>query len=318
MSDRSRNLNVLRLILAVLVIVSHAWPLALGPAATEPLEGLTGRSLGGWAVGVFFFISGMLITASAEGKSAIPFWLARIRRILPGLGAALFVTLALAEFSGSSAHIKQSAFWFFRAITLVSIEHRLPDAFATNPYPLVVNGPLWSLFYEVVAYAICAGFVWIGGGQSRVAVVMLLGVGLLLAMSHELLPARLATFAPLFLAFALGQAAYIFRHQISPNLVKAIAFLLLAAALPWSVALGVAGFGLVLFALVLPGMHLRHDASYGLYIYGWPIAQTVVVISPGIEPLSLACWTLICTYPVALASWSFIEKPVLHFGKVAA
>ena len=83
-SDRSENLNALRLLLAMAVIMSHAWPLALGPGTLEPLEHLTGHSLGGWAVGVFFFISGMLITASAERKSMWRFWTARARRIIPG------------------------------------------------------------------------------------------------------------------------------------------------------------------------------------------------------------------------------------------
>ena len=34
---RSGNLDLLRLIAAVAVVVSHAWPLALGPGAVEPL-----------------------------------------------------------------------------------------------------------------------------------------------------------------------------------------------------------------------------------------------------------------------------------------
>src|SRR6056297_142596 len=161
-TDRSRNLDLLRHLLAVAVIVSHAWPLALGPGTPEPFEEMTGRALGGWAVGVFFFISGLLIAASADRRGVLAFWTARARRLIPGLFVALLVTLALAMVSGSSADVAEATAWLFRAITLVSIEHRLTGAFDANPYPGVVNGPLWSLFHEVAAYAICAALVWSG------------------------------------------------------------------------------------------------------------------------------------------------------------
>jgi peptidoglycan/LPS O-acetylase OafA/YrhL len=59
-SGRTGNLDTLRLLLAASVVVSHAWPLALGPGTAEPLSALTGHSLGGWAVALFFFLSGLL------------------------------------------------------------------------------------------------------------------------------------------------------------------------------------------------------------------------------------------------------------------
>ena len=83
---RSVNLDALRLMLAAAVVVSHAWPLALGPGTAEPLAALTGHALGGWAVGLFFFLSGLLVTASAERRGARAFWAARARRIVSGAG----------------------------------------------------------------------------------------------------------------------------------------------------------------------------------------------------------------------------------------
>ena len=100
---RANNLHALRLGLAAAVVISHAWPLAQGAGTTEPLELLTGHSLGGWAVGLFFFLSGLLIAGSAERSTATRFWLARARRILPGLSVALLVTLALAASTGAQA-----------------------------------------------------------------------------------------------------------------------------------------------------------------------------------------------------------------------
>ncbi|MFK7871003.1 MAG: acyltransferase family protein [Roseobacter sp.] len=310
-SERSQNLNVLRLLLAMAVIVSHAWPLALGADALEPLEQLTGRSLGGWAVGIFFFISGVLITASAERKTAWPFWAARARRIIPGLGVALLVTLALAMASGSSAGLGQSASWFLRALTLVSIEHRLPEAFAGNPLPEVVNGPLWSLLHEVIAYAVCAVFVWAGGARRRKAVVALVILAGAMSLVQGFLPTRLATFAPLFAAFSLGMAAYIWRDRLVLRSVAVFLVWPLALLVPAPLALGLVSFGIVALALSVPGIALKSDASYGLYIYGWPVAQMIVALQPGVGPMQLAMLSVLATYPIALLSWHFVEQPSL-------
>lgn len=317
-SDRSRNLDLLRFALASGVIVSHAWPLSLGPGTAEPLEHLTGQSLGGWAIGVFFFISGLLITASAERKTLTDFWIARARRIVPGLGVALFVTLALAFASGSTAGLHETTSWFLRALTLVSIEHRLTDAFATNPYPEVVNGPLWSLFHEVLAYGICVAFVRVGGARNAKAVWALLALAVAICFVQEELSGRAATFAPLFASFALGMAVYIWRDLIASRLLTIVFLLALASIVPEALGIGLVGFALVVFAMRAPIVMLRNDVSYGMYIYGWPIAQTLVAILPGIAPMPLAVLGLLATYPVALMSWQFVERPGLANRRAAA
>jgi peptidoglycan/LPS O-acetylase OafA/YrhL len=55
---RDNNLNLIRMTAAVLVLVSHAWPLSLGLGTAEPLQAATGFSLGSLMVFVFFSVSG--------------------------------------------------------------------------------------------------------------------------------------------------------------------------------------------------------------------------------------------------------------------
>ncbi|MEP2530372.1 acyltransferase [Shimia sp.] len=308
---QTHNLDALRLGLAICVIVSHAWPLALGAGTMEPLQELTGRSLGGWAVGGFFFVSGLLITASAQRGIGKAFWVARARRIFPGLGAALLVTLALAVASGATPSIEQNVNWFLRAVTLVSIEHRLAGAFAANPVAEVVNGPLWSLFHEVVSYVTCAAFVMLGGArQTWMVLALALGATVLAAVHHSL-PGRLATFAPLFAAFSWGMVAYIWRDWISLCWSVSIGSAMLGVVLQWSFALGPVALGLVMLALMAPKVALSRDVSFGMYIYGWPVAQSIVALQPGIGPIALAVLSVIGTYPVALLSWQLVERPSL-------
>lgn len=315
---RTGILDALRLTLAACVIVSHAWPLALGPGAVEPLERMTGHSLGGWAVALFFFLSGLLVTASAERRSGRAFWAARARRIVPGLGMALIVTLALAFASGATAGAGEAVEWFVRALTLISIEHHLPGAFAANPLPEVMNGPLWSLFHEVAAYGICWLFVACGGTRHRVAVLALVIAAALAALAADTLPGRAATFAPLFAAFALGMGAHVFGEALPLRAVAGVVLLPLAAFAPWPVAVAIVAYASLAVALRAPDLRLGGDYSFGLYIYGWPVAQTLVHVFPGIAPEALAGLSLAAALPFAMASWHLVEHPSLARRRAVA
>ena len=311
-AGRIPNLDALRLGLAVCVIVSHAWPLALGPGADEPLEHLTGRSLGGWAVLLFFFLSGLVVMASAERKTGAAFWEARAKRIFPGLGAALLATFALACASGATPNVTEAVLWFIRAFTLLSIEHQISGAFATNPYPGVVNGPLWSLFYEIMAYALCAALVMSGLARHvRVVLGLVIAAGVAAQWSDHL-SGRFAVCAPLIYAFLLGMAVHRLRSGpvINPALCAGLAIAAMILA-PGAAAIAAVCLVTLWLALRLPQIRLQADYSYGLYIYGWPVAQFILHLLPGTGPVALAGLSLAATLPLACLSWHLVEAPAL-------
>jgi len=313
---RGNNLNAVRLLLAMAVVVSHAWPLAYGERTPEPLEALTGHSLGGWAVGMFFFLSGLLIAGSAGRSTAARFWSARARRILPGLAVALLVTLLLAALSGAALTPGSAATYFLRGITLISLEHHLPGAFADAPLAGVVNGPLWSLAHEVAAYAVCFAAVRLGLLRHHLGLVVLILAALAL-WAVPGLPARAATFAPLFLAFALGMLAHAqsARLPLSPWLTLA---LLMLAPLGWPFAIAALGHGALLLAFRLPALPLADDLSFGVYIYGWPVAQWLIHQLPGLSAPQLAVLSLLAALPFAALSWRLVEAPMLALRSVRA
>lgn len=306
---QSNNLHLLRLVLAAAVIVSHAWPLALGAGVAEPLKALTGHSLGGWAVVGFFFLSGLLIAPSAERNSPARFWLARARRIVPGLAVALVVTLVLALLSGADLTPGVALAYLLRGITLVSLEHHLPGAFADAAMPGVVNGPLWSLVHEVAAYALCFVAVRLGLLRHGLGCVAVLFIALALwAMPG--LPARAMTFAPLFLAFAFGMLAHAGRDLLPLSPVLTLGLIALAP-LGWPFAVAALGHGLLVLAFRLRLPPLRADVSFGLYIYGWPVAQHLAHHMPGLSAPDLAVLSLIATLPLAVLSWYLVERPAI-------
>lgn len=258
---RTSNLDVLRLIAAMAVVVSHAWPLALGVGTAEPLADLTGRSLGGWALALFFFISGFLITQSAERRSAPAFWAARARRIIPGLTVGLLVALALAVLSGATPDARESARYVLRGLSLFGLEHQISGAYATNPYPFAVNGPLWSLQHEVAAYALCYAATRLGLLRPLAGVLALLACSVVLAILTPHLSGKLAAFAPLFLSFALGMSAWRLRdavvlHPALLILTSGAAFLLRNAPCAEVLATLAFDYAVLLLAFRTPAVRL--------------------------------------------------------------
>ena len=68
-----------------------------------------------------------------------------------------------------------------------------------------------------------------------------------------------------------------------------------------------------------PGLRLRlaafdraGDYSYGIYVYAFPIQQTIAMLVPGIGPWALFAATVASASAAAAMSWHFVEAPALR------
>jgi len=98
----NNNFNVLRLIAAFAVLISHSFILSDGMKINEPIYRLSQQqvTLGRIAVAVFFIVSGYLITGSyLRSRNPIQFLWARALRLLPALAATLIILAWLWPFS---------------------------------------------------------------------------------------------------------------------------------------------------------------------------------------------------------------------------
>jgi peptidoglycan/LPS O-acetylase OafA/YrhL len=72
----------------------------------------------------------------------------------------------------------------------------------------------------------------------------------------------------------------------------------------------------VLWLALMPGLShpvlaLRHDFSFGTYLYGWPVQQALVQLVPAAGALWLLAPSLAITLGVAALSWFLVERPAL-------
>jgi len=328
--EEPRNAFALvRLALAVAVVVSHAGSVGSGSILDEPLTAWTGFTLGEHAVNGFFAVSGFLVTMSFDRRGPRDYTLARALRILPGLVAATLVVSFLLGPAMSSLplteYLRDPGLWRFVKGTLTTFKSSaaLPGVFTDNPYrsPL---GTVWTLKYEVLCY----GGVLVAGLAGLVRQRWVLPT-LALALTLALVAAEIR-FAPLSkhwetnlrlpLIFCVGAALYALRDRVRLSVlvvtaVLAAGLVLQGTPLYRAVLFTGEAYGAIWLALG-PLAHVapepKADLSYGIYLYGWPIQQSLHALAPALPPLALLAASLVLVVPVAALSWSFVEQPCLR------
>lgn len=336
--NRDNNLNLMRMVAATAVLISHCVPLT-DPRAREPLMGLIGMSLGSVAVDVFFLTSGFLVTRSLLlNQNVGDFLRSRVLRIYP----ALMVMLLLVVFGVGlvftnlepGAYLSEWQPWKYlvrNAVLVAGVVYKLPGVFAGNPYPATVNGSLWTLPYEVRLYLALLLLWWVcvRYGQNKVRafqVAVVSTAACLMALVFALHLAGVAGSVGLHLAafFFSGGAFYVLRGNIRltwPLMGGLITMLGLAVGLGQGVFFGVyiltLGW-LVLHLAYLPAGPIRRynqlgDYSYGMYIYAFPVQQCVAALFPGLTFTTMVLWSLPTTLVLGVLSWHCIEKPALRW-----
>ncbi len=306
------SFDLLRLAAAMLVVFHHGFVLA---GRAPPRLGAI-SDLGGLGVGVFFVISGYLVTASFQRSAGLGDYLVkRVLRIAPGLIVALLLTAfvlgPLVTTLPPQAYLTDPQPWLYvvRNALLYPVTYVLPGVFEHNPYPGAVNGSLWTLRLEFTAYLGVAVLGAVGGLRPGVvAGLALAAAGAFLAI-EQVLPSgaggelgRLIDLAARNGFLFLGGAWLHLRGGAPRRWQIALSALLLLTPL-W-----ILGLPAVVIALGrLPGPRLAADLSYGLYIYAFPVQQ--LLAAHGLLSFPAA---LLATLPLAIASWLLIEKPALR------
>lgn len=342
MPDRARsnrgnnNFNLIRMVAASAVLISHAYPLALGAETPEPLQNTLGMTLGTLAIVTFFAISGYFISQSFDRATTVAdFVSARVLRIYPALIVSIllcvfvlgpiFTTFELSEYFAAP----KTYLYILNNLLLKWPQYELPGVFADNPYPAAVNGSLWTLFYEVACYgvAVVAGIAGTTSKPRRSAALLIL-YGLLYAATAVLdsrypnLPhaAQLRTIQITTLPFVTGMAFYDFRQYLpfTPNVLGGV---IVAACVsygqPWFTPIFVIAWSYAVFYLGFrqwkPALVYNKlgDYSYGIYVYAFPVEQSVAFLYPGASPAALAGYAFPMTLALAVLSWHLVESHAL-------
>jgi peptidoglycan/LPS O-acetylase OafA/YrhL len=334
---RDNNFNLIRVVAALAVLVTHSFALATGSRDAEPLDGTLGMTLGTIAVDVFFLTSGFLVTSSllTRQRTGAYFW-ARMLRIYPALWVMLLLTVfvlgpaltstPLSTYLASSKTYK----YVLKCSTLIGgVAYNLPGVFEGNPFKGEVNGSLWTMPYEVRMYAILV-LVWLvlrAAAEARllvfraVMVISSIAAGIGVIAGHFFFPPA-SLFLRLFFMFFTGAAFFVLRKHIRIDrwvLLPLIAGLAVTAAGNKDAffVVYVVSIAYVLFyAAYVPAGFIRQynrvgDYSYGIYIYAFPIQQTIAALIPGVSVSGMLVISAAATVLMATLSWHLLERRAL-------
>ncbi len=283
---------------------------------------------------MFFALSGFLVTGSAVRTRSVPLFLSyRGLRIFPALAVEvalcalllgpLLTTLPLKEYFSD----RQFFEYFGNIISMV--RYTLPGVFADNPVPRIVNISLWTLRPEFYCYVLMAGLMMSTIVYKRVLFSWLfLACTLYLAVLNALTgfgdPTSTVPWHVIIYYFFIGIAFFHWKDRIPLHFTLFAAAALLAYfLLPRDGMTYIAAFPLTycvvyLGMLKIPRIPLLQngDYSYGIYLFHFPIQQTLVHLFPGLrEWWLLFPVAMILTILFAAASWHWVEKPSLGLKK---
>lgn len=335
---RDNNFNLIRIVAAISVLITHSFALVMGSGEAEPFRESLGMTMGSIAVDVFFITSGFLVTSSLMGrKSIVEFAWARVLRVFPALLVMLLLTVfvlgvyfselpALQYLSSAKTYV-----YLVKCATLIlGAAYELPGVFADNPYKIAVNGSLWTMPHEVRMYAILA-IIWVALRRSnknrlnvfRAAVVGVAFFAGAYAIFDHLYLHFEGYFSRLLFMFFLGSVYCVLRERII--LVRWLfwifVFLLLLSTLSKQVFFFVYIFTvpyILFYFAYIPAGSLRKynrlgDYSYGVYIYAFPVQQSIAALLPGISVPQMIVFSAAITMVFSILSWHLVEKRSLDF-----
>ncbi|MGO4684582.1 acyltransferase family protein [Hyphomicrobium sp. 2TAF46] len=336
LAPERNSFGIIRLAMALCVLVSHCFFLATGSSQQEPLS-WTGYTLGDYGVQTFFILSGILVTQSlAKSGDVLDFAIARALRIFPGLIVCVFATALIlgpivSNFDFASYFTsRELPLYLIKTLLLTTGSAPLPQVFSELPAPNLVNLSLWTLKYEVLCYIGLGviGIVMLALNKRRAFGIAVLAMSLtaIFYKRPELGPdnALVDSIRYFALFFGTGVIAFAARMRLPitglalpPLFVICVA----AAGTRWA-ELGSAvflGYGALCIASqkfgALRATTNRYDLSYGTYIYGVPVTQTLLHFWPTMGLPALVGFTTAIVLPLAFVSWTLVESPALRLRK---
>lgn len=332
-AGHENNFNLIRLLAALCVLVSHAYPISLGAQEKEPLLETFGFTLGGLGVITFFSISGYFISASySRSTSVIDFVLARVLRIFPGLIVVLLLAALLV--GPIFTTLSQQDYWsnpvvyqyIWHGIGLKNVLYQLPGVFEGNPYP-GINGSIWTLYYEVLLYCVVLVLGSVALLKTRRMVWVLVAYAVIYT-AFKLMPAEAVSSMPKTQAFFIWSVPFMvgvmlqcYRQHLRISL-GAVLSLLVASAMThgtsWFLECFMVAWSMLVFYVggyrnrLLLQYNRLGDYSYGFYIYAFLIQEIIAHCWIGSRPWQSILAATPLAFLMGVLSWYFVEKPAMR------
>lgn len=334
------NFDFLRFLFAIFVVVSHAYPLSGVGESNQWIYQITNGQIVLARLGLdgFFIISGYFIFKSLQrSNSLFNYFKKRFLRLFPALFVVLVLTLMLIPlvYEGDIPFCLNTAYYTYlpNNLSLYLFQPVINGVFDGNHYHSI-NGSLWTIRYEFSMY-IGVAFLFYFRNHDKIVKVVLLSVAMFFLILNSFYLDRFSgsklfgmngyEFLDLGAFFVFGStlAVFDFGNIKRKSLLLAIVLLLLAIIIYFNMY-SLSKHILLSMAIILLGF-MPHsilnnfgkfgDASYGIYIYSFPIQQTLMYFFK-LDTLKLMLYSIIISILFGYLSWHLIEKRALKYKHI--
>lgn len=333
---KKNNFDFLRFLFAVFVVISHAYPLSGSSENAQWIYQLTNGQIVLARIGLdgFFIISGFFIFKSLQrSKNIYNYFQKRVLRLFPALLVVLLITILLAPYVYEGIipfHENIEVYTYLpNNISLYNFQPVIKGIFDKNPYHSI-NGSLWTIRYEFSLYMALSILCFF---RKKVWLIklLLLACFIILIIVYTFFLDRFAgssicgmlgyEILDLGIFFVCGSvlAAFDFEKIHSNSLLVVVFFILIFSiyfnfysivkhtTLPIIILL--IGFKPLPFFSTFGKMG---DMSYGIYIYSFPVQQTLMYFY-NLNLYQLMLWSLTISILLGYLSWHLIEKKALKY-----
>ena len=334
-AGKQNNFGIIRVLLALMVIVSHVREIMDGNRSHELLTQIFHTlSLGDVAVDLFFVISGCLILQSWQRNPTV--WHYLMRRAFRIYPAFIVMSAACVLIVGPAICTNHHYWQHINLLQLLKSSAALASPvlhveFSRLPYAQI-NRSVWTIIYEFRCYLLLAALCFLAPQHQRriwpglaIALACTQFYPHLIVISESKLIIALlgdvTDLCRLAMCFAIGCCFYLFRDRLPSNRTSyLIAGLLFAACLlnKHTAHIGTALFGSRLLfwgasmqSPALVQLRKMPDISYGIYLYAWPVTQLLLWFDVAHSYPVLLLITVLLSGAAGTLSWYLVEKPML-------
>ena len=331
MDLKKNNFDLIRLILSSTVFLVHASVLS----QKEELSIITKILSSEVAVNAFFVISGFLVTFSfCNAASSKDYFQKRIRRIYPAYVFVIIISALVGFFLTDLPFKNYVSLDLIKYIVanlsfLNIIQPALPGVFGNNSMP-AVNGALWTIRFEVLFYTIIPVFSYLLIRFNKKFMAFAVVPAIILTVHVSALYAETIQGSPLsmllkitpeiFLYFICGSLLFHFYNELEDRFT-----LLFIISVFFYIISEISGFSngiplcisIIVIYLACRFRYLGNwgkygDFSYGIYIWHFPVIQTLISFKVfDKNPYYALLLASLLIFILAWISWHFIEKQFL-------
>src|ERR1700722_3467461 len=318
------------------VLFAHSVAVLGLPPEREFFFKRLGFSLGEMGLDMLFVTSGFLVTASlVVRQDLIAYLWARILRVYPGLLVMLVLTVfvlapALTALPYGDYYASPMTWEYFRkcATLIGGVRYSLPGVFDNVPLKGEFNGSLWRMpvegrvyLYFSPIYVALAVVPALRLKPMRVVLPLSAAVLIAIVLSQRLTGSAYNGANIRVFMFLYGSSLFVWRERVPMGpwvLVGILAALVLASfdKTVFFVVYAACLAPLVLHLVYVPRGRIRRfndwgDYSYGVYIYAFPVQQTLAFFFPAMSLAGMMASSAVVSVAIAIVSWKLIEERAL-------